>query len=80
MTSWKIRLSGLALMMLGGFLFVWSVRDITAEWPQIFVGLLSVFSTAMGFGLLIMPLDSKPGVEPKSGLETTNSDDSSAAE
>ena len=38
-------------MILGGFLFVWSVRDITAEWPQIFVGLLSVFSTAMGFGL-----------------------------
>ena len=44
-------------MVLGGFLFVWSVRDITAEWPQIFVGLLSVFSTAMGFGLLIMPLE-----------------------
>ena len=52
-------------MILGSFLFIWSVRDITAEWPQIFVGLLSVFSTAMGFGLLIMPLDDLPEVESK---------------
>ncbi len=44
-------------MVLGAFLFVWSVKYIQAEWPQIFVGLLSVFSTAMGFALLIMPLD-----------------------
>jgi len=44
-------------MVLGGFLFVWSVKYIQSEWPQIFVGLLSVFSTAMGFALLIMPLD-----------------------
>lgn len=48
-------------MVTGGFLFVWAVRDIASEWPQIFVGLLSVFSTAMGFGLLIMPLDEVPG-------------------
>ena len=78
MTSWKIRLSGLALMAAGGFLFVWSVRDITAEWPQIFVGLLSVFSTAMGFGLLIMPLDSEPEIEPKTVQKAKISDDSSA--
>lgn len=77
MTSWKIRLSGLALMMVGGFLFVWSVRDITAEWPQIFVGLLSVFSTAMGFGLLIMPLDNGPEIDPKSELKVNDSDDNS---
>jgi len=64
-------------MAVGGFLFVWSVRDITAEWPQIFVGLLSVFSTAMGFGLLIMPLDNEPEIDPKSGLEAKDSDDSS---
>jgi len=44
-------------MVLGGFLFVWSVKYIQSEWPQIFVGLLSVFSTAMGFALLIMPLN-----------------------
>ena len=44
-------------MIIGGFLFVWSVRDIQSEWPQIFVGLLSIFSTAMGFALSIMPLD-----------------------
>ena len=80
MTSWKIRLSGLVLMVVGGFLFVWSVRDITTEWPQIFVGLLSVFSTAMGFGLLIMPLDGEPGIEPKTDSETGNSDDSSASD
>ena len=55
--SWKIRGAGLLLMIIGGFLFVWSVRDIQAEWPQIFVGLLSIFSTAMGFALSIMPLD-----------------------
>jgi hypothetical protein len=57
MNGWKIRLIGLLLMILGGYLFVWSVRDIESEWPQIFVGLLSVFSTAMGFALTIMPLD-----------------------
>ena len=57
MKGWKIRVIGLLLMVLGGFLFVWSVRDIESEWPQIFVGLLSVFSTAMGFALTIMPLD-----------------------
>lgn len=45
------------MMIAGGYLFVWAVRDISSEWPQIFVGLLSVFSTAMGFGLLIMPID-----------------------
>ena len=57
MNEWKIRVIGLLLMILGGYLFVWSVRDIESEWPQIFVGLLSVFSTAMGFALTIMPLD-----------------------
>ncbi len=60
MTSWKIRIAGFLLMVVGGFLFVWSVRDISSEWPQIFVGLLSVFCTAMGFGLLVMPLDAPP--------------------
>ena len=44
-------------MILGGFLFVWSVKYIQSECPQIFVGLLSVFSAAMGFAILIMPLD-----------------------
>ncbi|MBC8285433.1 MAG: hypothetical protein H8E32_16585 [Nitrospinae bacterium] len=57
MNGWKIRAVGLLLMIVGGFLFVWSVRDIQSEWPQIFVGLLSIFSTAMGFALTIMPLD-----------------------
>jgi hypothetical protein len=55
--DWKIRIGGIVLMVLGGFLFVWSVKYIQSEWPQIFVGLLSVFSTAMGFALVIMPLD-----------------------
>ena len=44
-------------MILGGILFVWSVKYIQSEWPQLFVGLLSVFSTAMGFAILIMPID-----------------------
>ena len=57
MNGWKIRVLGVFLMIVGGFLFVWSVRDIQSEWPQIFVGLLSVLSTAMGFALTIMPLD-----------------------
>ncbi|MBT3964426.1 MAG: hypothetical protein HOE95_09950 [Flavobacteriales bacterium] len=61
MSGWKIRVLGLFLMIVGGFLFVWSVRDIQSEWPQIFVGLLSVFSTAMGFALTIMPLDISEG-------------------
>ena len=58
MNKWTIRFIGLASLILGGLLFVYSVKSITAEWPQIFVGLLSVFFSAMGFGLLIMPLDS----------------------
>ena len=57
MSGWKIRVLGVFLMIVGGFLFVWSVRDIQSEWPQILVGLLSVLSTAMGFALTIMPLD-----------------------
>jgi len=57
MRNWIIRVGGLAIMVLGGFLFVWSVKIIQSEWPQIFVGLLSVFSISMGFALLIMPLD-----------------------
>ena len=57
MSGWKIRVFGVFLMVVGAFLFVWSVRDIQSEWPQIFVGLLSVFSTAMGFALTIMPLN-----------------------
>ena len=73
MNNWKIRFLGVALMVLGGFLFVWSVRDITAEWPQIFVGLLSVFTTAMGFGLLIMPLDDIAEIEAEN-KETNNID------
>ena len=57
MSGWKIRVLGVFLMIVGGFLFVSSVRDIQSEWTQIFVGLLSVLSTAMGFALTIMPLD-----------------------
>jgi hypothetical protein len=58
MNKWTIRFCGFLSMILGGFLFVYSVQQIDQEWPQIFVGLLSVFFAAMGFGLLIMPLDS----------------------
>ena len=57
MKGWKFRTLGLLLMIIGGYLFVWSVKYIQSEWPQIFVGLLSVFSSAMGFALAIMPLD-----------------------
>ena len=57
MKGWKFRTLGLLLMIIGGFLFIWSVKYIQSEWPQIFVGLLSVFSSAMGFALAIMPLD-----------------------
>lgn len=57
MNNWVVRLSGLGLMILGGILFVWSVKYISAEWPQIFVGILSIFFGGMGFGVLIMPLD-----------------------
>jgi len=59
MNKWSIRLYGLVSLIIGGLLFVYSVKYISAEWPQIFVGLLSIFFSAMGFGLLIMPLDSK---------------------
>ncbi|MFQ5450350.1 MAG: hypothetical protein ACE5E9_06945 [Nitrospinaceae bacterium] len=58
MSKWAIRVTGLILMTLGGFLFVYSVAHISSQWPRIFVGLASIFFTAMGFGVLIMPLDS----------------------
>ena len=67
-------------MILGGFLFVWSVRDITAEWPQIFVGLLSVFCTAMGFGLLIMPVDTELDIDTKTDPDLKRSENSSTAD
>ena len=54
---WKLRLGGLILMVIGGFLFVWAVRDVSSEWPQIFLGLSSVFVISLGFGILIMPGD-----------------------
>lgn len=57
MNKWTLRILGLASMILGGILFVFSVKSISAEWPQIIVGLLSVLFSTMGFGLLIMPLD-----------------------
>ena len=63
MNNWKIRALGLILMIIGSFLFVWSVKYIKSEWPQIFVGLLSVFSSAMGFALTIMPLNNADDFE-----------------
>jgi hypothetical protein len=57
MSNWKIRITGLTLMLIGGILFVGSVKYVQSEWPQIFSGLLSVISTTLGFALLIMPLD-----------------------
>lgn len=57
MNKWTIRLIGFGLMVLGSVLFVWSVKYISAEWPQIFVGVLSVFFGGMGFGILIMPME-----------------------
>jgi len=65
MNKITIRLIGLASLILGGILFVYSVKSIAAEWPQIFVGLLSIFFSAMGFGLLIMPLDSPDKAIPE---------------
>jgi len=66
MSSWKYRLTGLTSMVLGGFLFVWAVKYVSAEWPQIFAGILSVFCLAIGFGLLIMPIESRrPGPTTK---------------
>jgi Na+/phosphate symporter len=58
MNKWTIRLYGIISLVIGCVLFVYSVKYISQEWPQIFVGLLSVFFSAMGFGVLIMPLDS----------------------
>lgn len=61
MPSWVLRILGLILMAVGGGLFVWAVKYISAEWPQIFVGILSVFCTSMGFGMVVMPSDDPDG-------------------
>jgi Na+/phosphate symporter len=70
MDKLTIRIVGLASLILGGVLFVFSVKSIAAEWPQIFVGLLSVLFSAMGFGLLIMPLDSLDKNSPRDDSNT----------
>ncbi len=57
MTEWTLRLAGLASLVLGGVLFVVAVKYIPSEWPQIFVGVLSVFLASVGFGVLIMPME-----------------------
>ena len=53
--SWQLRLTGIGMIVMGGFLLVWALRNIQTDWPQIFAGLISVFAVAIGFGLLIMP-------------------------
>lgn len=61
MSWWKIRLTGLFLFILGGFLFVAATRaagtDPNAElgWDAVFLGILCIFSASFGFGLMIMP-------------------------
>ena len=67
MNKWALRLAGLGSLILGGVLFVVAVKHITAEWPQIFVGLLSVFLASVGFGVLIMPLESPDSPSTKNG-------------
>ncbi|MBI5187095.1 MAG: hypothetical protein HZA01_15415 [Nitrospinae bacterium] len=63
MNWWKIRLSGLFLFILGGFLFVAATRaagtDPNAElgWGAVFLGILCIFSASFGFGLMVMPRD-----------------------
>ena len=57
MKLWKLRVGGLFLLIAGGYLFVYAIRDVSNEWPQIFLGLLSVFVISMGFGLIIMPTE-----------------------
>lgn len=61
----KFRALGLGLMILGGVLFVVSVKMTNSDWPQIFVGLASILSSSMGFGILIMPLDASPTQPPE---------------
>jgi len=52
---WKPRLTGMGLILTGGFFMVWALRGTQTDWPQVFAGLISVFTLAIGFGLLIMP-------------------------
>ncbi|QPJ63260.1 MAG: hypothetical protein G3M70_15815 [Candidatus Nitronauta litoralis] len=55
MKTLKVRGIGLALLGLGSYLFVMSVRDMAGESARVPVGLLSVFCVSLGFGLLIVP-------------------------
>jgi ABC-type multidrug transport system permease subunit len=63
MSWWKIRLSGLLLFILGGFLFVAATKvagtdpNVELGWNAVFLGILCIFSTSFGFGLMIMPRD-----------------------
>jgi len=70
MNKLGIRLIGLVSFISGTVLFVYSVKYISAEWPQIFVGLLSIFFSAMGFGFLIMPLESLEKDMPEDGSKS----------
>ena len=68
MSWWKIRLAGLLLFILGGFLFVAATKaagtDPNAElgWGAVFLGILCIFSASFGFGLMVMPREEELGL------------------
>lgn len=58
MKSLMVRGAGLALLGIGSYLFVISVRDMVGDSGRVMTGLLSVFCVSIGFGLLVIPLSS----------------------
>lgn len=76
MSWWKIRLIGVLLFILGGFLFVAATKvagtDPNAElgWDAVFLGILCIFSSSFGFGLMIMPRDDELQAPVENGTES----------
>lgn len=68
MSWWKIRVAGLLLFILGGFLFVAATKaagtdpSVELGWGPVFLGILCIFSASFGFGLMVMPREEELGL------------------
>ena len=73
MAGLKLKAAGVVLMGLGVWLFILAVRDMQAGTGRTLTGLASVFCTALGFGLLLIPGPEAEKPDNLDGSEPGNS-------